>query len=124
MPRIEMALVPEVSMLTPGVKRTRSWKSLMPLLIHAMSWVSAVTLMGTLLRDSSCRVAVTTISSRPPEAAGAAAALPVSARIGLGGHGAAGAQGADAQDEGEKQQLDGRNSAGSGFERMAGITSP
>ena len=64
MPRIEMALVPEVSMLTPGVKRTMSWKSLMPLRSMS-SWVSAVTLMGTLLRASSWRVAVTTTSCKP-----------------------------------------------------------
>src|SRR4029077_11037845 len=65
MPRIEMALVPELSMLTPGVKRTMSWKSLMPLL-SISSCVSAVTLIGTLLRDSSRRVAVTTTSCSPP----------------------------------------------------------
>src|ERR1700734_982932 len=66
MPRIEMALVPELSMLTPGVKRAMSWKSLMPRSSIA-SCVSAVTLIGTLLKDSSWRVAVTTISCRPLE---------------------------------------------------------
>src|ERR1700687_3951330 len=30
MPRIEIALVPELSIDTPGVKRAMSWKSLMP----------------------------------------------------------------------------------------------
>ncbi len=52
MPRIEMAFVPALSMVTPGVKRATSWKSLMPRL-SMVSWVSAVTLMGTLLRASS-----------------------------------------------------------------------
>src|SRR5580658_3449008 len=83
MPRIEIALVPEVSIDTPGVKRTISEKSRMPFWSSA-SWVSAVMLMGTLLMFSSRRVAVTTISSSPPltgalavsaeEAAGSAAA--------------------------------------------------
>ena len=87
MPRMEIALVPELSIVTPGVKRATSWKSLMP------SWsidscVSAVTLIGTLLSASSWRVAVTTTSCRPtvwvlPEAVAAsdvwALAWPVSA---------------------------------------------
>src|SRR5580658_5735318 len=68
-PRIEIALVPEVSMETPGVKRTISWKSLMPFL-SIVSSLMAVMLMGTLLMLSSRRVAVTTISSSAPEAAG------------------------------------------------------
>src|SRR5258708_3921723 len=38
-----------------------------------MSWLNAVTLIGTLLMLSSRRVAVTTISSRPPPAAGSVA---------------------------------------------------
>src|SRR5580658_3845500 len=66
MPRIEIALVPELSIETPGVKRAMSWKSLMPRASMA-SCVSAVTLIGTLLKDSSWRVAVTTISCRPLE---------------------------------------------------------
>jgi len=37
------------------------------------SWVKAVTLIGTLLRLSSCRVAVTTISCSGPAAASSAA---------------------------------------------------
>jgi len=37
-PRMEIALVPEVSMDTPGVKRTISVKSLMPL-VSIVSWV-------------------------------------------------------------------------------------
>ena len=61
MPRIEMALVAELSIDTPGVKRATSRKSLMPL-SSISAWVSAVTETGTLLRDSSRRVAVTTIS--------------------------------------------------------------
>ena len=56
-----MLLVPELSKFTPGVKRAISWKSLMPR-SSRLSWVSAVTLMGTLLSDSSRRVAVTVIS--------------------------------------------------------------
>src|SRR5580704_13167457 len=64
MPRIEIALVPELSIETPGVKRAMSWKSLMPRASIA-SWLSAVTLIGTLLSASSWRVAVTTISCRP-----------------------------------------------------------
>ena len=61
MPRIEMALVPELSIETPGVKRAMSWKSLIPRMSMS-SWVSAVTLIGTLLSASSWRVAVTTTS--------------------------------------------------------------
>src|ERR1700683_364556 len=72
-PRIEIAFGPEVSMETPGVKRTISWKSLMPFL-SIVSSLMAVMLMGTLLMLSSRRVAVTTISSSAPEAAG----VPVS----------------------------------------------
>ena len=79
MPRIEIALVPELSIDTPGVKRAMSWKSLMPRASIA-SWVSAVTLIGTLLKASSCRVAVTTTSCKlsfcapsPPVAATSAA---------------------------------------------------
>jgi hypothetical protein len=76
MPRIEIALV-ELSIDTPGVKRAMSWKSLMPRASMA-SWVSAVTLIGTLLRASSWRVAVTTTSCSPP-ALGALPALLESA---------------------------------------------
>jgi hypothetical protein len=39
----------------------------------SMSWLNAVTLIGTLLMFSSRRVAVTTISSRAPAAAGSVA---------------------------------------------------
>src|SRR5262249_23578047 len=68
-PRIEIALVPELSMVTPGVKRTMSLMSLMPRRSIA-SWVSAVTLIGTLLSSSSRRVAVTTTScSKSPRGA-------------------------------------------------------
>src|ERR1700728_4731288 len=71
MPRMEMLLVPELSILTPGVKCTMSWKSLMPRRSMA-SCVSAVTLIGTLLRLSSWRVAVTVISCNGPLASAAA----------------------------------------------------
>src|SRR5262249_44807106 len=68
-PRIEIALVPELSMVTPGVKRTMSLMSLMPRRSIA-SWVSAVTLIGTLLSSSSRRVAATTTScSKSPRGA-------------------------------------------------------
>jgi hypothetical protein len=73
MPRIEIALVPSLLNVTPGVKRTRSWKSLTPFW-SIVSCVNAVTLIGTLLRLSSCRVAVTTISSSSPVPFSAAAA--------------------------------------------------
>ena len=63
MPRMEMLLVPELSKFTPGVKRATSEKSLMPRSSSA-SWVSAVTLIGTLERLSSRRVAVTVTSAR------------------------------------------------------------
>jgi len=58
---MEMLLVPELSIAMPGVKRTTSMMSLMPL-VSMSSWVRAVTLIGTLLRFSSRRVDVTTIS--------------------------------------------------------------
>ncbi len=45
---MEMLLVPELSKFTPGVKRATSEKSLMPR-SSRLSWVSAVTLIGTLL---------------------------------------------------------------------------
>src|ERR1700730_11634566 len=74
MPRIEIALVPVVSIDTPGVNRTTSWKSLIPFW-SIISWLNAVTLIGTRLMLSSRRVAVTTISSRLlPAAAGSGAA--------------------------------------------------
>jgi len=66
MPRMEILLVPALSMFTPGEKRATSWKSLTPR-ISIASCVSAVTLRGTLLKLSSWRVAVTVIScSGPP----------------------------------------------------------
>src|SRR2546430_1097328 len=65
MPRMEMLLVPELSKFTPGVKRATSEKSLMPRLSR-LSCVRAVTLIGTLLRLSSRRVAVTVISCKGP----------------------------------------------------------
>ena len=71
MPRIEILLVPELSTLTPGVKRAKDWMSLTPR-SSIPSCVIAVTLTAILLSDSSRRVAVTTISSSP--VAGAAAA--------------------------------------------------
>jgi len=52
MPRTAMALVSLLSNDTPGVKRTTSEKSLMPLMSMA-SRVSTLTLMGTRFRDSS-----------------------------------------------------------------------
>src|SRR5579859_5674652 len=61
-PRIVIAFVPEVSICTPGVKRTISEKSRIPFWSRS-SWLIAVTLIGTLLMDSSRRVAVTTISA-------------------------------------------------------------
>ena len=61
MPRMAMLLVPDLSMLTPGVNLATSWKSLMPRRSKA-SCVSAVMLIATLLSDSSRREAVTTIS--------------------------------------------------------------
>src|SRR5882762_6847768 len=67
MPRMDMLLVPELSKFTPGVKRATSEKSLMPRLSR-LSCVSAVTLIGTLLRLSSRRVAVTVISCKGPAA--------------------------------------------------------
>ena len=42
----------DIVRFTPGVKRTMSWKSLIPRRSMA-SWVSAVTLIGTLLKLSS-----------------------------------------------------------------------
>src|ERR1039457_6348997 len=62
MPRIEIRLVSLASNATPGVKRTMSEKSLMPLASMA-SRVSTLTLIGTRLSDSSWRVAVTVTSS-------------------------------------------------------------
>jgi hypothetical protein len=54
-------LVPDVSIDTPGVKRTSSVMSRMPF-SSRVSWLRAVMLIGTLLMLSSRRVAVTTIS--------------------------------------------------------------
>src|SRR5919108_3918 len=65
MPRMEMLLVPELSKFTPGVKRATSEKSLTPR-SSRLSWVSAVTLTGTLERLSSRRVAVTVTSCSTP----------------------------------------------------------
>ncbi len=65
---MEMLLVPELSKFTPGVKRATSEKSLMPR-SSRLSCVSAVTLMGTRLRLSSRRVAVTVISCKGPPVA-------------------------------------------------------
>ncbi len=66
---MEMAFVPEVSMLTPGVNRTMSWKSRIPRSSSA-SWLNAVMDSGTRLMLSSRRVAVTVIScsALPPAA--------------------------------------------------------
>src|SRR5580658_5480001 len=74
MPRTAMALVSLLSKDTPGVNRTTSEKSLMPLMSMA-SRVSTLTLIGTRFRDSSWRVAVTVTSSstEPPVSASAAA---------------------------------------------------
>ena len=62
---MEMLLVPELSKFTPGVKRATSEKSLTPR-SSRLSCVSAVTLMGTLLRLSARRVAVTMTSCKGP----------------------------------------------------------
>ena len=68
---MEMLLVPELSKFTPGVKRATSEKSLTPR-SSRLSCVRAVTLMGTLLRLSARRVAVTMTSCKGP----ALASLP------------------------------------------------
>src|ERR1700722_6492750 len=68
MPRMAIWLVWLVSNATPGVNRAMSAKSSMPFWL-SVSWLKAVMLIGTLLMFSSRRVAVTTISSRPPAAA-------------------------------------------------------
>ena len=88
------------------------------------SCVRAVTLKGTLLKDSSWRVAVTTISSRPPEAAGAGPALPVSACALASVATAPRAPRAQTAKMMDKNNNRGWNEPGSGFERVAGITSP
>src|SRR5215472_6716670 len=83
MPRMEIALVAELSIDTPGVKRAMSRKSLMP--FWSMSaWVKAVTLIGTLLSSSSRRVAVTTTSCSP-SARGPAAPPVTSCAAGAAG---------------------------------------
>ena len=90
-PRIEMLLVPELSKFTPGVKRATSEKSLMPRRSR-LSCVSAVTLIGTLDRLSSRRVAVTVTSCSGPAVSGAwACACPApgtQASISKAAHGA------------------------------------
>ena len=58
---MEMLFVPEVSMVSPGVKRAMPWMSLMPL-VSMSAALMAVMLMGTLLALSSRRVAVTVTS--------------------------------------------------------------
>src|SRR5204862_6288353 len=65
-----MLLVPELSKFTPGVKRATSEKSLMPRRSR-LSCVSAVTLIGTLVRLSSRRVAVSVTSCSGPAVSGA-----------------------------------------------------
>src|SRR5580698_96237 len=86
MPRMEILSVPAVSTLMPGVKRARSPMSLMQR-ASMSSADMAVMLIGTLLRDCSRRVAVTTTSCNPgvsaaPASAGAAApAAPGSASV-------------------------------------------
>src|SRR5882757_3613729 len=93
MPRIEIELlpVPAASIVTPGVKRATSVKSLMPFW-SMVSWVNALTLTGTLLSAASCRVAVMTISCKGPagETAGPGALAGDAAATGAAAAGAAG----------------------------------
>ena len=91
MPRIDMLLVPLVSMFTPGVYLATSVKSFTPLR-SSVSCENALTLTGTLLSSSLWRVAVMTISCSEPPASGAAsadAAAGAAASAAAGGAGAA-----------------------------------
>src|SRR6266404_6463420 len=65
--------------LRPGDRRDRSSMFFRPC-ASSFSWLKAMTLTGTSCRRSSRRVAVTTISSRPP--LGAVSASPVAAMAG------------------------------------------
>src|ERR1017187_6756839 len=122
-PRIEMALVPEVSIDTPGVNLTISEKSRMPFWSRA-SCVSAVMLIGTLLMFSSRRVAVTTISSSAQAGAGALVAAGATVSDGFASLATAAAARLLAHTRVPKNNKEGRTGPVIDFEGVAGIKSP
>jgi len=78
--RMAMAFVWLESIVTPGVRRATSPISLTPF-NSIVSLVSTLRLMGTLLRDSSRRVAVTVTSAITPVSAGDSGVAAASAAL-------------------------------------------